>query len=98
MGDFEAAYFRAKERAVKLDSKLQAGDKRLSGSVLVMHRDGSVFLFDRAFVLIWVRKQPDEDYHFAIVLTEHHGPHVYPMGELKHLRAIGPRLQIKNVR
>lgn len=92
--DFKNAHFLAKEKAADLNLKLRAGDKRLDGSVLLMHRDGSVFLFDRAFVLLWKYS----GHEFAMVLTEHHGALTYPMGEIKHMRAIGPRLAIKNAR
>lgn len=90
--EFKAAHFLAKEKALELDDQLRAGDPRLNGSVLVIHLDGSVFLFDSAFVLLW----KSGAHEFALVATEHHGTRVYPMDEITHLRAIGPRLHIES--
>ena len=79
-----------REKAEELDKKLLATDPRLSGSVLVMHMDGSLMLFDRAFALLYKKD-------WAIILTEHHGSHYYCLDELTHLRGLGPRLHIGNV-
>lgn len=91
--EFKAAHFLAKEQAVIQDQLLRSYDQRLNGSVLLMHQDGSIFLFDRAFVQLWC----SGDYEFAIVATEHHRTLVYPMDEVKHLLAIGPRLAIESL-
>ena len=79
-----------KAKAEELDQKLLATDPRLSGSVLVMHQDGSLMLFDRAFALLYKKD-------WAIILTEHHGSHYYSLEDLTHLRALGSRLHIGNV-
>jgi hypothetical protein len=83
-------YLKAKVLVEQIDAKLRSTDKRLGGSVLVIHQDGSLMLWDRAFVLLWKG--------FALILTEHHGPHVYLMEDLRHLRALGPRLGIKTLK
>jgi hypothetical protein len=83
-------YTKARAKAAALDEKLLATDKRLDGSVIVVHQDGSIFYFNRAFVLQY------QD--FAIILTEHHGPHVYATYDLKDMRALGPRMSIKKTR
>ena len=88
--DGERRVLDVREKAEELDRKLLATDHRLNGSVLVMHMDGSFMLFDRAFALLY---QKD----FAIILTEHHGPHWYCLEDLTHLRALGSRLHIGNV-
>ena len=88
--DGERRVLDVQEKAEELDRKLLATDPRLNGSVLVMHMDGSFMLFDRAFALLY---QKD----FAIILTEHHGPHWYCLEDLTHLRALGSRLHIGNV-
>ncbi len=91
---FKAAHFMAKEKAIELDNQIRSTgeDTRFNGSVLVIHLDGSVFLFDSAFVVLWRHKS----YEFAIVATAHHGTIVHPMDEITHLRAIGPRLHIES--
>ena len=37
--------------AKKYDSKLKASDKRFRGSVKIIHEDGSVFMFEHAFLM-----------------------------------------------
>jgi hypothetical protein len=84
----------ARARADDLDKNLLATDERLSGAVILCHQDGSILLFDRAFV-VTLRVTANDT--FAIIVTEHHGAHVYDMGDLKHLRAIGPRIAIADL-
>jgi len=85
------SYNHARAKADALDKKLLATDKRLSGSVLLVHQDGSVVLFNSAFALrfasVWI-----------IVLTEHHGAHVYHSGDLRLLRTFGAGAAIKSVK
>lgn len=83
-------YAEAKGRATLIQCRLRANDKRLGGSVLVWHRDGSIFLFDHAFVVTYG--------DFFLVLTEHHSTQVYDKSDVTHLRALGPRLHIRTVR
>lgn len=83
-------YLEAGAKAARIDLRLRAGDPRLQGSVLAVHRDGSVFLFDSAFVVVYGA--------FFLILTEHHGPRVYEKSDLIHIRALGPQQHTRTVR
>src|SRR5208337_304135 len=87
----------AKNIADDLDRALLVTDPQLNGSVLITHRDGSILFFDRAFVqrLVVTDHRPGEhprDTAFAVILTEHHGAHVYHYEDLAKIRAFGPFL------
>jgi hypothetical protein len=64
-----ASYKDAKSRAAALDANLRADDPRLRHAVHLQHHDGTVLFYNSAFVVRWQG--------WLIVLTEHHGPHVY---------------------
>ena len=84
--DFKAA----RAKAEQLDAKLLATDKRLGGNVRLSHHDGSFLFFTCAFALFYKRD-------FVIILTEHHGTHVYHLGDLKYVRAMGPEISIETL-
>jgi hypothetical protein len=73
------------EKAEQLDKDR----KLLLGSVLAIHQDGSILLFDSAEAHVWKPEKARPGY--VIILTENHGPHVYNLDGLKNLRALGPR-------
>jgi hypothetical protein len=88
----------ARKFADDLDRALLATDPRLNGSVLVVHQDGTSLHFERAFAGIYIHELPSEKREtFAVILTEHHGAHVYHMEDLKKLRAYGPQLVIEDL-
>lgn len=74
--------------AAKLDAQLRADDKRLNGAVHLVHMDTTSLFFDRAFAL-YVRsgeELEDEEPAFLVVLSEHHGHHVYRNDDLRIVR------------
>jgi len=96
-------YRLAKNIADDLDKALLVTDPRLDGHVLINHRDGSILFFDRAFVqrLVVTDHRPGEqprDTAFAVILTEHHGAHVYHMEDLAKIRAFGPFLPVEDLK
>lgn len=70
-------------RVDRLDKKLLVTDRRFNGSVFLAHRDGGHFFWNSAFVEIW-KSDPQS---WAVVFTEHHGPHVYDTEDVLSLRA-----------
>lgn len=56
------------------DSKLLATDDRFNHWVNIAHSDGSIFLFNRAFILNIPR--------WIIVFTEHFGYHIFDPSDL----------------
>lgn len=73
-------YTEAREKAEALDKALQADDLRLGRNVFLTHRDRSVLHFTNAFALTFGEHQ-----EFVIILTEHHGAHVYHEEDLMAL-------------
>ena len=63
-------------RAEKYDRKLKASDDRFQRAVILVHHDGSVMLYQSAFLM---RYEDD----WIICFTEHHGYHVYETADLK---------------
>lgn len=58
-----------KRIANEYDNKLLTTDPRFQRSVMIIHQDGSVFFFQRAFML----KKDD----WLIIFSGHHGVHIY---------------------
>ena len=81
-------YNQVRAKADEMDKTLLSTDKRLRGAVLVVHQDGSSLFFNNAFA---VRCDPE----WIIVLTEHHGAHVYNGEDLLKLRtfSMGPAIR-----
>lgn len=93
---FKARFEKAKKIAEAHSKKTRTDDRRFLGSVFLAHQDGSIFLFDSAYAMTWDPDNwPIPSNGFAIVITEHHGNRVYPMDEVKTLRAYGPRDHIE---
>jgi len=69
------SYKEIEKIAKKLDKNLKANDDRLQRAVYIAHHDGSTFLFNNAFSI----KQDDD---WIIILTEHHGYHIYHVEDL----------------
>ena len=91
-------YLQAKQKASVLDAELLATDKRLEGSVLIVHRDGSIFFFDSAFSLTFDVEYNEYIHTFIIVLTEHHGAHTYYTEDLIKIRNMGPRINAEHLK
>lgn len=62
-------YRQIKQRAEQYNNTLLATDPRFQRSVGLFHRDGSSFIFTKAFLM---KKDG-----WLIVFAEHHGVHVY---------------------
>jgi hypothetical protein len=91
------AQMKVEKLAKQLDAKLLANDPRLSGAVHIVHMDSTSLFFDRAFALR-VRTDEnleDEEPVWLIVLTEHHGAHVYRSDDLRVVRTykMGPAVE-----
>jgi hypothetical protein len=86
--------------AKRLDSQLRADDPRLSGAVHLVHMDSTSLFFDRAFALR-VRTDEnleDEEPVWLIVLTEHHGAHVYRSDDLRTVRTYRMGAAVKEMK
>ena len=60
--------------AASYDVGVRADDKRLRGSVQIIHEEGTVLFYNYAFVMKF--------YDWFVVFTEHHGHHVYHESDL----------------
>jgi len=86
--------------ASHLNAKLRADDPRLSGAVHLVHMDSTTLFFDRAFAL-YVRsgdEHDDEESAWLIVLSEHHGAHVYRSDDLRVVRTYRTGPAVKEIK
>lgn len=80
-------YKDALDWAAKYDNGLRATDKRFNGSALIVHQDGSVLLFDHAFLL---RRSG-----YLMMFSEHHGFRVFDPEDVVLFRVLGPKIAIE---
>ena len=59
-----------KEKAEAYDKTLQATDPRFQRCVKILHEDGSVMMWNHAFLM-------SVESEWIVCFTEHHGCHVY---------------------
>lgn len=71
-------YAEAVERANQYSGTVRADDSRMRGSVLVLHEEGTTLYFRYAFAL--------KLGEYIVIITEHHGTHVYADDDVKVLR------------
>jgi len=88
---YKEALAEARLKAREIDATMEPTDPRLDGSVLAISEDGSVCLFNRAFVVL----HKVNEIEFALIITEYHGRLIHELASLKYLRALGPGLHIE---
>lgn len=74
--------------AAEIDKDLKATDPRFRHSVYLIHEEGTTLFFENAFIVRYYdrlhRDWGDCSFQgeWAMVFTEHHGFHVYPLDDL----------------
>jgi len=81
---------RAHDVAADYNVKLKATDPRLNFCVRIIHEEGTIYFFERAFLMQWkdpsVTPDPqnagERQGEWLLVFTEHHGFHVFAFDDL----------------
>lgn len=73
-------YKEALERVKEYDSKLQADDGRFRSCVRLILDDGSIFMWNRAFIMTIANTD------YLAVFTEHHMFHIYDQDDITECR------------
>jgi len=68
------SYSNACEKAMEWHMNLRADNPAFSGTVIIIHEEGTVLVFRYADVREW------EGWY--LITTEHHGPHVYSVDDV----------------
>ena len=71
---WKQSFTRAKHLAAQIDETLRSDDPRLRRSVKIVHHDGSILMYEYAFV--------EQVGSFYILLTEHHSFRVFDKDDL----------------